>query len=39
MWFSPLPLSARCSLAPPDHTELLADQGDKIKVMLKLIFI
>src|SRR5919109_4815585 len=36
IWFSPLPLSPRCSLAPPDHTESLADQGSKLKVMLKL---
>jgi hypothetical protein len=39
MWFSPLPLSPRCSLAPPDHTESLADQGYKLKMMLTLIFI
>jgi len=39
MWFSLLPLSPRCSLAPPDHTASLADQGDKLKVMLTLIFI
>jgi hypothetical protein len=38
MWFSPLPLSPRCSLAPPDHTESLADQGYKLKMMLTLIF-
>ena len=31
--------SLRCSLAPPDHTESLADQGYKVKLMLKLIFI